>query len=153
VQIVGKHYHNAPEDKKDPGGVGADYVRNTLIRKLATSDKVLLPGPDGKGTETASMKELGIGYPVLIDPRRPEIETILFAPPEAIAGGPASKAAPGLQRPGAGDGPEAVPGQEKLDLSKFDFRVVFVWKPTSAAQRQKDRDDRAKKEPASKPAR
>jgi hypothetical protein len=149
VQIVGKHYHI---DRKDPSS-GVKYVRNTLITKLATFKEVSLPSPDGKGTEKVSMKELGIGYPVLIDPKTIDSETILFAPPDASAGGPAGKAAPAVHRPGAGDGTDTAPGQEKLEMPKFDFRVVFVWKPTSAAQRQKDRDEKAKKEQATKPAR
>ena len=67
VQISGYHYHNA--DQKDHG---AEYVRKTLIENLR-NDKVKLPTSEPGVTEEVTMQELGISYPVLVNP--PKLET------------------------------------------------------------------------------
>ncbi len=59
VELSGYHYHN-----NDPEHLGAQYVRETLIRKLA-SGTVTLPN-DAGGEEEVPLKELAISYPVLI---------------------------------------------------------------------------------------
>ncbi len=67
IQLTGYHYHNRPT----AGDIqGAQYVRETLLRNLECQ-RVILPKVEEPGTEWVSMKELGIGYPVLINPGRP----------------------------------------------------------------------------------
>ncbi len=64
IQMTGYHYHN--RDVAGPNQ-GAQFLRNTLIEQLHNG-KVLLPLEDREGVEWVTMKELGIGYPVVIEP-------------------------------------------------------------------------------------
>jgi type IV pilus assembly protein PilM len=82
IQLTGYHYRNLPT----AGEVqGAQYVRETLIRNLQ-SGRVLLPKVDEPGTEWVTMQELGIGYPVLINPGRP-YEVRIRPPTARLAAG------------------------------------------------------------------
>jgi type IV pilus assembly protein PilM len=59
IALQGYHYHNNREAFGE--NIGAQYIRNTLINKLRTGD-VILP------TDRATMKEMGLSCPVLINP-------------------------------------------------------------------------------------
>ncbi len=102
VQITGYHFHN-PDT---PGGkVGAEFVRTALIDKLR-NNKVYLPtGNPDDPTEHKyfSMRELGISFPVLVNPGAPEEITVL----NPLAG-PSSGEAHGM--PGYDAGP-TIPGR------------------------------------------
>ncbi len=81
VQLTGYHYHNF--DVAGPAQ-GAQYVRNTLIRKLhnqvirlpkATIQEgvvgepiVILPTGENAEIEEVTMSELGVSYPTLVNP-------------------------------------------------------------------------------------
>jgi len=119
VTIQGYHYHNLREFGTD--NVGAAYVRRTLLRKLATGN-VILPNADQTGEETVSMAELGVSYPVLIDPQRPEKEVI-----------PDPWADPTIAEP------------QTVELDRFNFIVHFCWKKTTPSQR-KALEEQAEKE-------
>jgi hypothetical protein len=73
VTLRGYHYHNNREAFRD--NIGAQYVRNTLIDKLRSGD-VLLPSGKGDEKERVTMNELGISYPVLVNPGRIYEETL-----------------------------------------------------------------------------
>ena len=47
---------------------GAQYVRDTLVKNLQTL-KIELPASNRTDMDTVSMEELGIQYPVLVDPQ------------------------------------------------------------------------------------
>jgi len=155
IQLTGYHYHNLPT----VGEVqGAQYVRETLIRNLQ-GGRVLLPKVEEPGTEWVTMEELGIGYPVLINPGRPY--EVRIRPPTARFGGPmgpggaaesyggtyagggyATSIYPGARgpmmrgmpgRPPAGATPR--PEEEEIVLRRFDFVVQFCWQPISARER------------------
>jgi len=102
VQMTGYHYHN-PDT---PGGkVGAEFVRTALIDKLR-NNKVYLPTGDPNDPTKGkywSMRELGISYPVLVNPGA--IEEITILNPLA---GPSSGESQGM--PGYGPGP-TIPGR------------------------------------------
>ncbi len=69
MKLEGYHYHNNAGDNS-----GAQYVRNTLIDNLLNA-KVELPNDKGV-PEAVSMQELGITYPVLMNPKKLEDEEI-----------------------------------------------------------------------------
>lgn len=148
IQLTGYHYHNMPT----AGAVqGAQYVRETLIRNLQTG-RVLLPKVDEPGVEWVTMEELGIGYPVLINPGRPY--EVRVRPPTARFGsgmgagmlgpgysdtyseygGPYPGATPtmGPARPGA---TPVRPEEMEIVLRRFDFVVQFCWQPITARER------------------
>jgi len=120
VRIQGYHYHNLREF--GTRGVGASYVQETLVRKLATG-KVILPTIDHKDKETVSMEELGVSCPVLIDPRN-------FYPHEIRD----PWADPTLER------------EQMLVVNRFDFTVHFCWTQTTPSERQAQREEKLKRE-------
>ena len=115
---------------------GAEFVRNTLMKNLATG-KIVVPSPDGKGDETISLKDLGIGYPVLIDPRR--VYRVHIDNPKPVVKG---TAAPGAGATATDDRPADV---KKIPLDRFDLLVHFTWKPTLASQRHAEKAEKAEK--------
>ena len=104
----------------------AKFVRNTLIKKLASSTVKL---PNG---EEVAMKDLGISYPVLVDPGRIEPARIPGLKP-VIAGAEKNPGGPATCRRGrrfTGTG-----GSQSKWVNRFDFVVHFCWKPTLPSQR------------------
>lgn len=163
LQLTGYHYHN----RDVAGGTqGAEYVRNTLIRDLANGE-VLLPGPGGQGGELVSMKDMGVGYPVLVDPRRIRVVKVNnpYAEPKPVDPAAAGAAQPGMQ-PGM---MQAMPGMsgmsgemggmgqgqgEIVTLRRFDFVVQFCWQPTPPSKRheKKQEGNDAQAAPEAEPA-
>jgi type IV pilus assembly protein PilM len=125
VKLEGYHYHNDAGDDS-----GAQFVRNTLINNLLNS-KVELPDGEG-GMEKVSMQELGITYPVLVNPKKLEDDQVdnQNASPEV--------------------GKARVDTGEKIRLQRFDFDVQFCWQPKSPSERraQKEKESANKPQPA-----
>jgi type IV pilus assembly protein PilM len=123
VKLEGCHYHN---DMQSAGSnYGAQFVRNTLIYNLLNA-KVKLPAkkPNDKGVmedvmEDVSMQELGITYPVLVNPKKLEDEEIDNPSTSAESVG-------GIKADGSG----------KIRLQRFDFNVQFCWQPKSPSERR-----------------
>lgn len=156
--IKGYHYHNID----DPGKMiqGPFYVRDTLMAQLY-SKKVELPTPDGQGTEEVSLKELGIGYPVLlgVNPIVPVTVINPFPdvsqPADAGPGAPASNSRQpsgpvGGVRTGTAAGrmpgmPGAVGVQppNSVQVFKYDFLVQFCWQPTPPTKRHEKKNSAA----------
>lgn len=110
VQIMGHHYHN----KTNQAAVGNEFVRRTLIDKLA--------GPE--------LAQLGVSWPILVRPQRNETVEFMRHRPVTKAG-----AGEAVVR-GGQPHPAAVPGEkpeDKIVLSQTNFRVQFVWKPGGPA--------------------
>jgi type IV pilus assembly protein PilM len=137
--LKGYHVHNVNE----PGTLkGPFYVRKTLLAELH-SKKVQLPTPDGQGVEEVSLKELGIGYPLLVgvnaivdwpvvNPFPTVVETVSPAQP----GTPRS--ASGIQGAGAGQLAPPILGAQPADtvhLYRYDFVAQFCWQPTPPSKR------------------
>jgi type IV pilus assembly protein PilM len=130
VKIEGYHYHNDAADNS-----GAQFVRNTLINNLLNS-KVELPigekNPKGEDImEKVSMQELGITYPVLVNPKKLEDDLVdnRNVSPEVDKG---------------------VDTGEKIRLQRFDFDMQFCWQPKSPSERraQKEKESANKPQPA-----
>jgi type IV pilus assembly protein PilM len=120
IKIEGHHYHN---DMKSGNKFGAQYVRDTLVDNLLNM-KVKLPTQklNDKGVmedvmDDVSMQELGITYPVLVNPKIVEEEQIdnPYASAEGI-------------RMGGAD--------IKIKLQRFDFVVQFCWQPKLPSERR-----------------
>ncbi len=119
VMVTGYHYHNY----RAAGRLqGARYVRETLIKKLHDQE-VTLPTSDREETMTVCTVELGISYPVLVDPQG--ARRVQIVNPNAVSedkrGGDA----------GVG---------ESEELRRFDFLVHFCWQPTTPSEREEERD-------------
>ena len=63
VQIVGHHFHN--EDRHRPRE-GEQFVRETLVRSLLGDAGPVTVSAGPKASEQVDVKELGIGYPVIV---------------------------------------------------------------------------------------
>ncbi len=149
VRICGHHYHNA-----DRNNQGAQYVRNTLIDNLRKR-KIKLPSEGPEGFEEVSMQDLGVTYPVLINPLKVEKEEINNPNADAPSGAALGAAAMpggalgpgGTRRPNAGaaraEGDDSA-APSTIKLQRFDFVVHFCWQPKTASERLA-----AKKAPAS----
>ena len=167
ITLIGYHYHNPPGERR---GVGAQFVRDTLIKNLQEK-KVLLPtakwqrsdeasggdqGKEGKTRELVSMEELGISYPVLVSPGqiRPfEIEDPYADAEDDIEAEDSSTAKKTGKTRKTGLGPmgamEGIRGAgvlepKTLKLQRFDFKVQFVWTPTPPTERAKKREEEEK---------
>jgi len=162
VCLGGHHYHNA-----DQRNQGAEFVRRTLIEGLR-KNKVLLPAGE-RGSEEVSMSELGITYPVLVNPKRvyqeelvdPNIDPDTGAPGGGMGGGmpggpgihvgpiPGNTPAPGAPpAKAAGDGPAA---KGTITVPRFDFVVQFCWQPKTPAERREAKKAREQATTPSQP--
>lgn len=117
IQLRGHHYHNKRSE-------GVAYVRDTLIKNLRET-KVKLVDKNGK-PEELTLKELGIGYPVVVSTSGrifdEEITNPNFSPVEGIDGN---------------NQPKTIP------LRKFEFVLQFAWQPTPRSKRVELREQKA----------
>ena len=74
VRLTGDHFHNYPPQEAKGRLSGLEYVQQTLIKNLQ-DNKIELPvfmatpgGTEGQ-KEQVTMKELGIQFPVLVEPK------------------------------------------------------------------------------------
>ncbi|HOP77232.1 MAG: type IV pilus assembly protein PilM [Thermogutta sp.] len=157
IRLTGYHFHNS--DVAGPNQ-GAQYVRNTLIRNLEEG-KFWING------KWVTAKELGIGYPILVNPGRIEVIRVAdpnYRPPAGTPGAPGtglptgvapglgtmptgSQTYPGVTAPGVsetgtvGTAGGKIPGV--LTLRRFNFVVEFVWQPKTESEREKERLEQA----------
>ena len=126
VQVYGRHFHNAREDKSQ----GTQYVYDTLLTKLASKE----------------MHDLGVSYPVIVQPLPNDHEEIIIPSPKrsgaeankmGTIGGPTGPGLGhgGLNMPlGLGGGAEAETGDKKITAERTHFRVQFIWQPKSTGE-------------------
>jgi len=126
--LKGFHLHNA-----DPQNEGSQYVRDTLLRRLE-SGKVMLPPRIGEPAQEVSMKDLGIGYPILVT-KEPIERTFKVRNPEFI--GQSSDSGTGGFGHAASDATPAAPQNvpEFFVVPRYSFVVQFVWQPTRMTKR------------------
>jgi type IV pilus assembly protein PilM len=117
IQLSGYHYHNKDTHESQ----GAGYVRDTLIKNLREA-KIKLIGKDGQETELP-IKELGIGYPVIVSEIRPLVPE-QWVDPNALS-------TKGLKDAKGNPVPDAQP----VTLKRFDFTLQFAWQPTPLSKR------------------
>lgn len=164
VQVGGYHFHNW--DAPDKGTWGAQYLRDTFMAALHDNQVFLPRGEVAEGEEPmelVSLKDLGIGFPALIDPPRPVVMELKNPNLEGggrsaartfdDGGGVDEGSDMDMEEPGgggAGDGgagvargaPRRVVAERNQEanpvvrLGRFDFVVQFAWKPTPRSVRQ-----------------
>ncbi|MFH1266188.1 MAG: hypothetical protein ABIK89_10710, partial [Planctomycetota bacterium] len=172
IRLTGYHYHNhrtAVDVRGQHFVQGAQYVREKLIRALEGLEKdIMLPRGDAAGgLERVSMKELGIGFPVLVNPGQIFRETIVnpnadgamqtgmggmggmvpggmggMGPSEYGMEGPGMApggfgATRGPKR-GAGDEDDEKAEDAAIDLMRFNFEVQFSWQPKLPTERHEE---------------
>lgn len=121
IELEGYHYHN-----KNSEGIG--FVRDTLVKNLR--DKVVtLVGADGK-EEKIALKDLGIGYPVIVKKSggiiNREVPDPNFDPNVKTTADGASNT------------------QKMITLREFTFTLQFAWQPTPLSKREENKAERAK---------
>ncbi len=116
VEITGHHFHN---ERRHSPREGAQFVRQTLIRGLlGLNEEATLATAAGPAQgKDLSVKDLGIGFPVIVDE-----EPIK---PVAIDGGAEGGGFEGRPRPGSPTGLD-----EPVTLRQYSFVLQFVWQPT-----------------------
>ena len=137
VKLEGYHYHNNKQKAGDDDG--AQFVRNTLIDNLL-KEKVELPNGDGI-MEDVSMRELGITYPVLINPKIVEQDEV--DNPYAHTDGSGTITGAAGRR---GTAEDSAAG--KIKLRRFDFVVQFCWQPKSPSERRAAKEEAKKNQQA-----
>lgn len=146
IRLTGYHYHNSETAQINQG---AEYVRNTLIKNLET-------GPFFVNGEWLTPKELGIGFPCLINPGKikvvrvtdPNVRPSTLAPGAGTMGPtgiPTGSLIPGGSTGTLGTGAPGTPGTMTIpgviELRRFDFVVEFVWQPKTESERKKAREE------------
>jgi type IV pilus assembly protein PilM len=172
IQLKGYHYHNPKSSDNTRGLYGAQYVKETLIRGLEGLEvPVELPDPSQPGQmERVSMEELGISFPVLIDPGRIRPVQLINPNAEGAMGGSGTMG-PGYMEEYGGYEEEGVPGisvypggrtggmtaseededaeSPVIDLMQFDFTVEFAWQPRLPSERKQGGQPAAPEAPES----
>ena len=126
IQIKGYHFFN-----KDRANAGAKFVKETFMQNLENK-KIRLPdGPKGK-LKLVAIKDLGIGYPVIVRPW--PIRTIKILDPNAAVENEGG--AGGLEGPGGrGNLAQDEPEIPTITLRQFDFILQFCWQETPLSRR------------------
>ena len=116
VEITGHHFHNEPRHSPREG---AQFVRQTLIRGLLglNQEATLATAAGPVQDKDLSVKDLGIGYPVIV--AEEPIKRV------AIDGGMEGGGFEGRPRSGSATGVE-----EPVTLRQYSFVLQFVWQPT-----------------------
>jgi type IV pilus assembly protein PilM len=122
IQITGHHYHN-----NSPGNEGPEYVRRTLVKNLENGS-VSIPSPDGKTTMQVPLKELGIGYAVLVKASKPVDDEISLP-------GSNEQGAPGAPGSRARDPDHPNAESKTVIVPRCNFIVEFCWKETPLNER------------------
>ncbi|MFM1902495.1 MAG: hypothetical protein RLZZ440_395 [Planctomycetota bacterium] len=115
VEITGHHFHN---ERRHAPREGAQFVRSTLVRGLLGQNDVALGTVAGpSAAQDLSVKDLGIGFPVIVaeEPiKRVEID------------GGSGMGGFGGRPPRA----SATGEEEPVTLRQYSFVLQFVWQPT-----------------------
>ncbi|MHC4180052.1 MAG: hypothetical protein ACYSWU_21320, partial [Planctomycetota bacterium] len=129
IRLTGHHFHNFDRPRPDEYQ-SADFVRETLLRKLSTAT-VILPNADRQGVEAVSTEELGISHPVLVNPGpvQPHVESRTGGAAEPGVGGPLMMN-------------NAATSGDAIELLRFDFEVQFCWQPRTPSERLKAREEK-----------
>jgi hypothetical protein len=113
IELRGHHFHN--EDLIDRT---AKFVRDTLIENLRNKKVTIVNPDDGKPMEI-SMKELGIGYPVILTEQSNYFDTEV-----------------------------ADSNGTPIRVRRWDFEVQFAWQPTTHTQRLEKKQATEQQQPA-----
>ena len=114
VEISGHHFHN---ERRHSPREGAQFVRTTLVRGLLGHGDPVTTTAGPKQGEELTVKDLGIGYPVIVAEEPIKRVTI----DGGMEGG-------GFE--GRGGRPSAIGEEEPVVLRQYSFVLQFVWQPT-----------------------
>jgi type IV pilus assembly protein PilM len=129
IQLTGYHYHN--EKKESQAGL---YVKETLFDAIENKTDIQLPGG------VFSVKEIGLGYPVLVNPVTKIVPEVVTDPNAVEVAQPMpGQAPPALHGPTAPAQPTADSRSTSQNVGRYDFVVQLAWKPTSQRQRLENR--------------
>jgi len=143
IEIRGYHYHNYED--ASIGSQRAQYVRNTLIESLRNA-KVALPRVDADGKELVSLKELGVGYPALINPGTAEKEVVDLKPTDSAPRGEDLRGSP--SRPSRHDSASPDDSERnQVELLRFDFTIHFCWQPITPTERHEKEQQAEQSQP------
>ncbi|MDO4583396.1 MAG: pilus assembly protein PilM [Planctomycetia bacterium] len=173
ISVSGYHFHNGQSLELER----ADFVRNTFIRNLEektfpiprAATLSLLPGTeprtegeDGEevspsettpvvvsGEEVVTMADLGVRYPVLVNPGNSVRTTIqnpyLLPDPNTPNLSGMNAARPGSRLLEA-ENALTLEEQGKIEVDRFDFVVHFIWEPKQPTERERIRKAKAEAE-------
>ena len=113
IELAGHHFHNEPHHKPDES---AQFVRSTLIKNLLGEGDEVLVSAGPKAGQFVPVKELGIGWPVIVSSSPVKVTRI-------PTGKQLDPADVDPSRPG-----EAV---ETIPLRRYDFVLQFAWQPAT----------------------
>jgi type IV pilus assembly protein PilM len=129
ITVKGRHYHNYTEAGKLQL---AQYVKDKFIRGLQDPKvKIELPVREGNPTKFTP-KELGLRFPVLVNPGQVRVETVENPNVEGAGARPGVPAKPVVES-AAGRAPKTV------EVRVFDFMVQMIWQPTPVTKRLENR--------------
>lgn len=145
ISVSGYHFHNGNGIKPEL----VPFVQDTFIHNLETKEFDLpktavlskLNAASKAGADQAServtMKELGLSYPVLINPGK-TVQAKEMNPYKKRA---SDNAGSGGSDSGTKKDAKAVEAEENVDVEeipvdRFDFVVHFVWEPKTPAERE-----------------
>jgi type IV pilus assembly protein PilM len=114
VEISGHHFHN---ERRHSPREGAQFVRTTLVRGLLGHGDPVTTTAGPKQGEQLTVKDLGIGYPVIVAEEPIKRVTI----DGGMEGG-------GFE--GRGGRPSVTGEEEPVVLRQYSFVLQFVWQPT-----------------------
>lgn len=134
IRLVGHHFHNF-EDPSKADQSSAQYVLDTLVKHLQTGT-VELWNPARGHYEDVPIEELGISYPVLVNPGK--VRQVRWMNPNAGGGGEMG-IGPMMTDP-------AAAARDAITLRRFDFDVQFCWQSRTPAEREEEREEKKKAE-------
>jgi type IV pilus assembly protein PilM len=144
-EMEGHHYHNAlpntPAIKPADGGEDRYFVINTFCKDLQIGSVLLPDGPNGE-LKPVPIKDLGIGYPVLLTSGKAipgQYSPFPVDPADAQAGGRGRidfSLSRGGPAPFQRGGPPAEAAPQVWELRRYDFVIQFCWKPEPRGVRQ-----------------
>jgi type IV pilus assembly protein PilM len=142
IELRGYHYHN-----EDPRNSGAQYVRTTLLRNLEEGE-VSLPEGAGQPSVKFTMKEMGIGYPILA--YDDQIRSKRLANPNYDGDLPGEDGGAGLGRGEGTSRPIIDPSNPPYyNVRVCAFVVQFCWQEIRVSKRM---EERLKKQESQQPA-
>ena len=144
IELRGHHYFN-----KDMQNSGAQYVRNTLIKNLLTNEVELPVGP-GQPPIAFTMEEIGVSYPIIAESKPLTYDRIRnpdWIPPDPLAEEMEMMNRQALGLPGVVNvkpthDEKAKKVEQFIKVRKHEFKVQFVWRPTTVSARLEKRRER-----------
>ncbi len=150
VEIKGHHFYNNPKDPRERRNAGPFHLQNTLLRNLENGWVDLPLGP-GLPMQRFQMKELGIGYAIVVSDSRlykVDIPNPNYTPPAVAPGSFGGSPTGPMGFGGASSGATATaaaPVEEDpnnpqfYSVQRYDFVVQFCWIETPMNVRLENR--------------